>query len=90
MDHKKDCRAPPGLKFETSTSKTKLWSKWNVHANFHAFITKCTNKLPIHYTTSANDLGFDDLKQVRLRAYPVKMSRVKKSRFNAKWYQRWN
>ena len=21
-----------------------------MHANFHAFITKCTNKLPIHYT----------------------------------------
>ena len=41
---------PQVRKFDASTSKTKLWSKWNVHANFDAFITKCTNKLPIHYT----------------------------------------
>ena len=37
----------------------------------------------------ANDLGVDDPKQVRLRAYLASMFRAKKRCLNAAWYQRW-
>ena len=40
-------------------------------------------------SADANDLGVDDLKQVRLRAYLVNMFRVKKRCFTAAWYRRW-
>ena len=39
-------------------------------------------------SADANDLGVDDPKQVRLRAYPVSMFGAKKRCFNAAWYQR--
>ena len=37
-------------------------------------------------SADANDLGVDDPKQVRLRAYPVSMFEVKKRCFNVAWY----
>ena len=41
-------------------------------------------------SADANDLGVDDPKQGRLRAYPVSVFGAKKRRFNAAWYQRWD
>ena len=41
-------------------------------------------------TADANDLGVDESKQVRLRAYPVNMFAAKKRRVNVAWYQRWD
>ena len=38
-------------------------------------------------STDANDLGVDDPKQGKLRAYPVSMFGAKKRCFNAVWYQ---
>ena len=40
-------------------------------------------------SADANDLGVDDPKQVRLRAYPISMFGAKKRCFNAAWHQRW-
>ena len=37
-------------------------------------------------SADSNDLGVDDTKQVRLRAYPVSMFWAKKKCFNAAWY----
>ena len=39
-------------------------------------------------SADANDLGVDDGKQVRLRAYPVRMCGTKKRYLNAAWHQR--
>ena len=52
-----------------------------------------TRPTSIRKSADANDLGVDDPKQVRLRAYPVSMFGAKKGCFNAAWYQRgigWN
>ena len=38
----------------------------------------------------ANDLGIDDLKQVKLLSYPVSVFGPKKRYFNAAWYQMWD
>ena len=41
-------------------------------------------------SANTNDLGVDNLKQVRLRAYPVSMFGAKKRCFNAAWHQKWD
>ena len=41
-------------------------------------------------SADANDLGDDNPKQVRLRAYLVSMFGTKKQCFNIAWHQRWD